>query len=134
MGLILSKYWLFSHLCICEKSHSVPDRIIPPINFFLYFYSEECSSNCCDGNNPDCSSAPPGWQQYWHGTPCATVWLFTVSQNNDKDWINNDRMISDGDGMVLAILLYFFSNFRPLCDWKEWTHVIHLYIYLYIHT
>ena len=105
-----SKYWLFSHppvSYIWENSHSVSDRIIPPIIFFfvLCIYSEECSSNCCDGNNPDCSSAPPGWQQYWHGTPCATVWLFTVSQNNDIDWINNDRMISDGDGMVLAILL-----------------------------
>ena len=31
-----------------------------------------------------------------------------MSQNNDIDWINNDRMISDGDGMLLAIFLYFF--------------------------
>lgn len=36
------------------------------------YCSDECSSGCCD-QDAQCLGAAPGWQQYWHGTPCATV-------------------------------------------------------------
>jgi len=37
------------------------------------YCSDDCSSGCCESTDSQCLGAPPGWQQYWHGTPCATV-------------------------------------------------------------
>ena len=75
VGLIICSIWRWLRLsCKCCRSHNENSYHTVCIDNGDDF-SDECSSQCCDGSS-ECTGGPaPGWQQYWHGTPCATVWF-----------------------------------------------------------